>query len=257
MTAVLTLHLAAPALADVMAFGPDGAVRTSPGWTFHGRQAEEAGTTPRRAAPQPARADVLLAIAATAERHAAHPAIARLGMDRRQWGHLFRAMIEAESAYRPDAVSPKGAYGLGQLMPATARELGVDREDPAQNLDGAARYLVAQMDRFGSAELALAAYNAGPHRVVEYGGVPPFRETRAYVKRIAAIYERLAEEAPPAAPAAAAPDSGTPRTMAFTAVETPAAPSADALEPDARPQVSRRSAVVFGLSGHGGTADPP
>lgn len=238
-----------------MVFGPDGTARTSPGWTFHGRQAEDTREAPRRAAPQPARADVLVAIATTAERHAGHPAIARLGMDRRQWGHLFRAMIEAESAYRPDAVSPKGAYGLGQLMPATARELGVDREDPAQNLDGAARYLVAQMDRFGSAELALAAYNAGPHRIVEYGGVPPFRETRAYVKRIAAIYERLAGEAPPAAPAAAA--TGIPQAMAFTAVETPAAPSPDALEPDAPPQVSRRSAVVFGLGRPGGTAAPP
>ena len=229
-----------------MAFGPDGAVRTSAGWTFHGRQDEERTTTPRRTAPQPARADVLVAIAATAERHAGHPAIARLGMDARQWGHLFRAMIEAESAYRPDALSPKGAYGLGQLMPATARALGVDHRDPAQNLEGAARYLVAQMDRFGSAELALAAYNAGPHRVVEYGGVPPFRETRAYVKRIAAIYERLTGEAPPAAPTV--PTADTPRTMTFTAVEGSTAPD---------PQVSRRSAVVFGLGGQGGTSDPP
>ena len=235
-----------------MAFGPDGAVRTSAGWTFHGGQAEEVAQVLRRAAPQPARSGVLVAIAETAARHADHPAIARLGMDARQWGHLFRAMIEAESAYRPDAVSPKGAYGLGQLMPATARKLGVDREDPAQNLEGAARYLVAQMERFGSAELALAAYNAGPHRVEQYGGIPPYRETRAYVKRIAAIYERLAGEAPPAAAVPA-----TSGAMAFTVVEAPAAPAASATDPAARPQVSRRSAVVFGLGGPGGTADPP
>ena len=242
------------ASADVMAFGPDGSVRTSAGWTFHDRQAEEARETPRRAAPQPARAAVLVAIAETAARHAGHPALARLGMDARQWGHLFRAMIEAESAYRVDALSPKGAYGLGQLMPATARSLGVDREDPAQNLDGAARYLMAQMDRFGSAELALAAYNAGPHRVEQYGGVPPYRETRAYVKRIAAIYERLAGEGPPAA--------GTtptgPGAMAFTAIETPTVPTTSAGSTAAAPQVSRgRSAVVFGLGGAGRTADSP
>ena len=243
-----------------MAFGPDGSLRTSAGWTFHGARAEETGeasreAAPRRAAPQPARADVLVAIARTAERHAGHPALARLGMDARQWGHLFRAMIEAESAYRPDALSPKGAYGLGQLMPATARSLGVDRRDPAQNLEGAARYLVAQMDRFGSAELALAAYNAGPHRVEQYDGIPPYRETRAYVRRIGAIYERLAGEAPPAAPVAPAP--GTARAMAFTAVETPAAPSlGDGLAP--APEVSRgRSAVVFGLGRTGGAARSP
>ena len=174
-------------------------------------------------------------------------------MDARQWGHLFRAMIEAESAYRPDALSPKGAYGLGQLMPATARGLGVDRSDPAQNLEGAARYLVAQMDRFGSAELALAAYNAGPHRVEQYGGIPPYRETRAYVRRIAAIYERLAGEAPPGS--GATPPA--PGAMAFTAIAAPTAPATSAGGAAATPQVSRRSAVVFGLGGAGKTADPP
>ena len=100
-------------------------------------------------------------------------------------------MIEAESAYRVDALSPKGAYGLGQLMPETARSLGVDRTDPAENLDGAARYLLAQIERFGRLDLALAAYNAGPHRVVEYGGIPPFAETREYIARIRAIHARL------------------------------------------------------------------
>ena len=239
------------ARADVIAFGPDGRVRATAGWTFHG--AEPAGL--ERAAPLVAtapsriptgRAAILAAIAATATRHERHPALARLGMDAHAWGHLFRAMIEAESAYDPQALSPKGAYGLGQLMPATARGLGVDRTDPAQNLDGAARYLVAQMDRFGSAELALAAYNAGPHRVVEHGGIPPFAETRAYVSRVAAIYERLAGGA----------SKPMPTTMAFTAV-APSPASAAATIADARRGVSRRSAVVLGLGGLGRMAASP
>jgi len=100
-------------------------------------------------------------------------------------------MIEAESSYNPTAVSPKGAYGLGQLMPATARALGVDPRNVSQNLDGAARYLLAQLAEFQSVDLALAAYNAGPHRVVEYSGVPPFAETKAYIARIRRIRTRL------------------------------------------------------------------
>lgn len=106
-------------------------------------------------------------------------------------------MIEAESSYDPTAVSPKGAYGLGQLMPATARALGVDPRNVSQNLDGAARYLLAQLAEFQSVDLALAAYNAGPHRVVEYSGVPPFSETRAYIARIHSIRTRLTGEAVP------------------------------------------------------------
>ncbi|MEM9431799.1 MAG: lytic transglycosylase domain-containing protein [Pseudomonadota bacterium] len=126
--------------------------------------------------------------------------MAGVGLDALRWSQLFQAMIEAESAYRVTALSPKGAYGLGQLMPATAAALGVDRTDPAANLDGAARYLIAQVARFGSVELALAAYNAGPHRVVAYRGVPPFEETRAYLARIAAIYDRLSPETPASRP---------------------------------------------------------
>jgi len=106
-------------------------------------------------------------------------------------------MIEAESSYNPTAVSPKGAYGLGQLMPATARALGVDPRNVSQNLDGAARYLLAQLAEFQSVDLALAAYNAGPHRVVEYSGVPPFAETKTYIARIQRIRRRLAGGAAP------------------------------------------------------------
>lgn len=101
-------------------------------------------------------------------------------------------MIEAESAYNPTAISPVGAYGLGQLMPAAARSLGVDRRDMVQNLDGAARYLLAQLAAFQNIDLALAAYNSGPHRVVEYQGIPPFSETRAYIARVNQIRARLA-----------------------------------------------------------------
>lgn len=106
-------------------------------------------------------------------------------------------MIEAESSYDPTAISPKGAYGLGQLMPATARALGVDLRNVTQNLDGAARYLLAQLAEFQSVELALAAYNAGPHRVIEYSGVPPFSETKAYIARIQRIRTRLSGVAAP------------------------------------------------------------
>ena len=80
--------------------------------------------------------------------------------------------------------SPKGALGIGQLMPETAAELGVDPYDLDENLSGSARYLAAQLERFGSVQLALAAYNAGPSRVAEYGGVPPFEETTEYVASI-------------------------------------------------------------------------
>lgn len=100
---------------------------------------------------------------------------------------LFDALIAQESRYRPFARSSAGAMGLAQLMPATARELGVENPwDPLQNLRGGARYLRNQIDRFGTWELALAAYNAGPARVVRYGGIPPFSETRTYVRTVMA-----------------------------------------------------------------------
>ncbi len=97
---------------------------------------------------------------------------------------LFLRLIQQESGWNPNAVSPKGATGLAQLMPGTARALGVDINDPQQNLEGGARYLRAQYDKFGSWRLALAAYNAGPGAVEEYGGVPPYAETQGYVVAI-------------------------------------------------------------------------
>jgi soluble lytic murein transglycosylase-like protein len=97
---------------------------------------------------------------------------------------LFLRLVQQESGWNDTAKSHKGAYGLAQLMPATARKLGVDRKDPGENLDGGARYLSQQFRTFGSWRLALAAYNAGPGAVKKYNGVPPFKETRNYVRII-------------------------------------------------------------------------
>ncbi len=98
--------------------------------------------------------------------------------------NLFLRLVQQESNWNPRAKSHKGALGLAQLMPQTARSLRVDPLDPAQNLDGGARYLKEQFRTFGTWRLALAAYNAGPGAVKKYGGVPPFRETQNYVKVI-------------------------------------------------------------------------
>lgn len=97
---------------------------------------------------------------------------------------LFLRLVQQESGWNPKAVSHKGATGLAQLMPATARRLGVDMHDPDDNLDGGARYLRMMYDRFGDWKLALAAYNAGPEAVERHGGIPPYRETKGYVRAI-------------------------------------------------------------------------
>lgn len=97
---------------------------------------------------------------------------------------LFLRLVQQESGWRATAKSHKGAIGLAQLMPGTARRLGVNPHDPYENLDGGARYLKMQYSKFGSWRLALAAYNAGPKAVEKYGGVPPYKETRNYVKVI-------------------------------------------------------------------------
>jgi len=105
---------------------------------------------------------------------------------------LVDAVIRAESGYNPQATSPAGAAGLMQLMPATARGLGVlDPYDPVQNVDGGARYLRGLLDRFGDVRLALAAYNAGPGAVLRHGGVPPYPETRAYVERVLSTWQKV------------------------------------------------------------------
>jgi hypothetical protein len=106
---------------------------------------------------------------------------ARYGVD----PALLAAVARTESGLDPAAVSPGGAQGLMQLMPATAAGLGVANPfDPAQAVDGAARLLRGHLDRFGSVDLALAAYNAGGGAVTRYGGIPPYAETQAYVRRV-------------------------------------------------------------------------
>jgi len=116
------------------------------------------------------------------------------------------SVVKAESGFNPTAVSPKGALGLMQLMPQTAARLGVeDAFDPAANLEGGTRYLRELLDQYGGdAVKALAAYNAGPQRVEQYGGVPPFRETRAYITGIIDDYKRKKTQQQANAPAAPA-----------------------------------------------------
>jgi len=104
---------------------------------------------------------------------------------------LVHAVVQVESGYNPRALSNKGAIGLMQLMPATARELGVgDPWDPEQNVRGGTAYLRQMIDMFsGDLELALAAYNAGPNAVLENAGIPPYSDTRAYVRQVLCLYD--------------------------------------------------------------------
>jgi hypothetical protein len=114
-------------------------------------------------------------IASAAEAHGVNPM-------------LVRALIEVESGYRPKARSRKGAMGLMQLMPSTAREYKVRNPfDPKANIEAGIKHLKTLIDRFSGVELALAAYNAGPGAVEKFNGVPPYRETRSYVSRILAL----------------------------------------------------------------------
>lgn len=125
--------------------------------------------------------------------HARHwsAAINQAAVDAGVDARLLAALVWAESGFKPGAISRSGAIGLTQLMPATARQLGVDPHDPLQNLAGGARYLAFTLARFGTVELGLAAYNAGPVRVERAGGIPDIAETRAYVPRVLGYFERL------------------------------------------------------------------
>lgn len=118
-------------------------------------------------------------IVAVADRHGLDPA-------------LIKAIIRAESDFKVDAVSSKGAEGLMQLMPRTAQSLGVKNSfNPASNIEGGARYMRYLLDRFkGDLQLALAAYNAGSRHVTRYRGIPPFKSTRRYVQKVIGYYHR-------------------------------------------------------------------
>ena len=157
-------------------------------------------------APVAAGTDIRALAIAAAQRHGLDP-------------DLVLAVVGVESGFQPDAVSNKGAQGLMQLMPGTAREMGVtDALDPAQNLDGGTRYLRMLVARYGGdLGKALAAYNAGPGAVRRHGGVPPYRETHHYINRVLKRYERARAAKPRRRPAnavtpprAAAPRPGSP-----------------------------------------------
>ena len=133
-----------------------------------------------------ARETVEMMIAQVAQEYAG--AAASAGLSPTQFRCLFQALIKQESRFNVAISSPVGAYGLTQLMPGTASDMGVDRTVPIQNLRGGAKYITIQLGRFGNIPHALAAYNAGPGRVIEYGGVPPFTETQGYVRNITKYY---------------------------------------------------------------------
>lgn len=181
---VVVAAMSRPARADVLEIADSGAVSVRSGAAAVEWRVDAA---PEVAPDVPAAAVTLVDAgdAPAAYRASLADAAGRYGVSPR----LLAALVWNESRWRPGAVSPKGAIGLAQLMPGTARQLGVDARDPVASLAGGARYLRAQLDLFGGdIERALAAYNAGPARVRRAGGIPAIAETRAYV---ATIIDRL------------------------------------------------------------------
>ena len=196
VTAAFIAAAGSPAAADVLEIGDDGAAVWIAG--------DQSRSVPKNAArsevtalsaPYPDTSNIPSEAIAIPQEHSrgiplqyaakVHELAARFDLS----PSLIEALVWQESRWRARARSPVGARGLAQLMPATARELGVNPDDPMQNLEGGARYLRQQLDRFdGDLEKALAAYNAGPGRVIKAGGIPRIRETQKYV---AAIMGRL------------------------------------------------------------------
>jgi soluble lytic murein transglycosylase len=142
--------------------------------------------------PKGARRELASASVSPRTTRAFDPAIKRASLQHGVSPALVKAVIAAESGFDPEAISRKGAQGLMQLMPTTAELLGVDDAlDPWQNIDGGTRYLSQMIERFpGELALALAAYNAGPEAVKRHRGVPPYEETRTYVRRVLRYYEK-------------------------------------------------------------------
>jgi len=125
------------------------------------------------------------------DREALASALARAGLNAVEFRIWFQSLVKQESGFSIGARSPKAAFGLTQIIPDTAKSLGIYPayyDDPMLQLDGGARYFLTQLGKFGSVPLALAAYNAGPGAVDKYGGIPPYRETEAYVKRVLNYY---------------------------------------------------------------------
>jgi soluble lytic murein transglycosylase len=135
---------------------------------------------------------------------------------------LAKAVMKAESAFDPRALSSKGAIGLMQLMPETAQRLGVANPwDPAENIEGGVKYLSTLVRQFGSVELAAAAYNAGENAVIKYGGIPPYAETRSYVKAVRRNLEsyRLSGFGGGAVPVADGKSAPAPKPLPIVAVK--------------------------------------
>jgi soluble lytic murein transglycosylase-like protein len=184
VAAVFALALASAGHAQVLAIGDDGAVTIydHPA-VFDGDSVRLLSTNvPISSNARPNRAPSVSRGRANRGGADLAPAFDRAGTATALSPLLLAAVARQESHYQSDAVSPKNARGVMQLMPGTARDLGVDARDPDQNINGGARYLRTLLDGFhGDLELALAAYNAGPAAVHRYGGVPPYAETRAYI----------------------------------------------------------------------------